>query len=74
MEKKVGDFEGIIDPIQYEDKIVRTVKIQHDGKQFSVRIPAEIARYMKIKKGDKFTFELHLQKDSNHKIYFKLDK
>lgn len=54
----------------HPDKFKKTVNIQHDGRQYSIRIPALIIREMGIEKGDKFTFELHFGENrKDNKLY-----
>ena len=54
-------------------KFTKTVKIQYDGRQFSIRIPAIIVRILDIEKGHKFVFEVDLDKENkNEKVRFRL--
>ena len=39
-----------------EDVTIEDATVSYDGKQFLVRIPGDIARAIKMKKGDKFRF------------------
>ena len=67
-------FEEIVDPDDVnEHKIIKTVNIQYDKRQYSIRIPIAMVRALGIKKGDKFTFEVDLEEDSkDNKGYFRL--
>ena len=40
----------------YTDVTEAESKVSYDGKMFLVRIPGDIARAIKVKKGDKFRF------------------
>ena len=78
MIKKRDSFEEIVEPEKlYEDKIIKSIKIQHvesKGKQsFYIRIPMEVVDTLDIKKGDYFTFEVKLEENpKDNKGYFKL--
>lgn len=82
MIKKGDKFEETLEPSGlHEDKIVETVRIQqvkgkgkNEGKQsFYIRIPMKVVDELQIKKGSKFIFEVHLEKNPmNNKGYFRL--
>ena len=72
--KEEGSVEEFLDPKDvYEDKIIKTVRIQQvkgkNRQSFYIRIPMEIVNELEIKKGDKFTFEVDLK---NNQKYFRL--
>ncbi len=77
--KEEKEFEDRLEPKEtFKDPIKKTVGIQqvvHNNKQsFYIRIPMQIVDELQIKKGDKFTFELHLGKtQKENKISFKLE-
>lgn len=48
----------------HSPKFIKSVNIQHDGRQYSIRIPIRVVKALKIKKGDKFTFQLEFDMDN----------
>ncbi len=74
MVKKEENFEEIVEPKElYEDKIIKTVRVQQvkakNKQSFYIRIPMVVVDELNIKKGDKFIFEVDLK---NKKGHFKL--
>ena len=75
-EKK--EFTEVLEPKElYEGSFKKRVNIQevnHKGKKsYYVRIPTEVIDLMKIKKGDKFAFEVFLKKNpADNEIKFSL--
>ena len=56
------EMEGVIEPIKTEAKII------YDGRQYSVRIPAKIAKTMNIDtKTDKVKFIVNIPSEFNEK-------
>ncbi|MBS3105195.1 hypothetical protein J4234_02990 [Candidatus Woesearchaeota archaeon] len=66
---------------RHPNKFTKTVKVQFDGRQHSIRIPALIAKEMgmprekaKDEEKKKFTFEFHLGKTrKENKLYVKYE-
>ena len=55
--KEKDDIDSILNFKVTPDVIRKEVKIQHSGKQFSIKIPLNIVEELGIKKGDIIIFE-----------------
>lgn len=54
--------------------IKKGVRIQDDGKQFLIRIPKEVSRFLKLKKGDKFIFIVQISPKGKLGLFFEIDR
>tara|TARA_Y100000310_G_scaffold302836_1_gene340605 strand:- start:6090 stop:6317 length:228 start_codon:yes stop_codon:yes gene_type:complete len=53
--------------------INKVSSVLYDGKQFMIKIPIEISRFFKLKKGDKFEFfiDVKKKKEEDHRFRIK---
>lgn len=49
-EEKINKLKG---ELKLKIDIIKEVKIQHDGNQFTIKIPKEISNFYNLKKGDR---------------------
>ncbi len=70
MEKKLFSLDEIKDLSEKTHKgtIFKKLKVNYDSKNFFVRIPKEIAEYVKLKKGDYFWVEFDTTKSKEEVI------
>lgn len=72
-EKKEERIKELSSPKIVPDIIEKKMKIQHDGSQYSIRIPAILIEELNIKKGDVIIFKYN-SKDKSYSIKFENGK
>ena len=69
---KKGDI--LAPRIEEPDILIKEVKIQHTGRQFTLPIPIQVVEALDIEKGDIIVFEVPLEEKDKNKYKIRLKK
>lgn len=69
MKKQEGEIEEILG-IPEKEEIVKETRLQHNGKQYEIRIPMLLIDELNLKKGDKVVIKYNT-KTKEYSIRFK---
>jgi hypothetical protein len=75
-DKRKEDFARLLEPEEHkQERLVLRRKIYYNQRQYVVKIPKEIADYIRWEEGDEIEYELIISPDSeNHELKIRYKK